>query len=65
LEHQQRAFEELQKANENVDKGNENVYKWMAGVRHEDIDTKLTELDNATVLKMVEMADQQIRRNKE
>jgi hypothetical protein len=64
-EHQQQAFEELQKANEKVDEGSENVYKWMAGFRQEEIGQKLTELDNGTVLKMVEMADQQIRRNKD
>jgi hypothetical protein len=42
-------------------KANEKVYKWMAGIEPTEIERTIGDWDKLSVLKMVEMADQEIR----
>jgi pyruvate-formate lyase-activating enzyme len=53
--------EMLQKARQKADA--KVYYKWIAGFRPHQIETTVKELDTASVLKMVEMADQEIRQH--
>jgi hypothetical protein len=42
-------------------KANEKVYKWMAGIKPNEIGPTIGGWDKLSLLKMVEMADQEIR----
>jgi hypothetical protein len=42
-------------------KANEKVYKWMAGIEPNEIEGTIGDWDKLSLLKMVEMADQEIR----
>jgi hypothetical protein len=46
---------------EKLAKANEKVYKWMAGIVPNEIEGTIGEWDKLSLLKMVEMADQEIR----
>jgi hypothetical protein len=56
--------EMLQKANAKAQKANAKVYhKWMAGIERNQIGPKLEEMDTLSVLKMVQVADQEIKQH--
>jgi hypothetical protein len=44
-----------------LSKANEKVYKWMAGIEPNEIGQTIGEWDKLSLLKMVKMADQEIR----
>jgi hypothetical protein len=44
-----------------LENANEKVYKWMAGIGPNDIGETIGDWDKLSLLKMVEMADQEIR----
>jgi phosphoribosylamine-glycine ligase len=46
---------------EKLAKANEKVYKWMAGIEPNEIEGTIGDWDKLSLLKMVEMADQEIR----
>jgi hypothetical protein len=48
---------------EQLAKANKKVYKWMASIEPQEIGRTLWEWDNVSLLKMIEMADQEIREN--
>jgi hypothetical protein len=48
---------------EKLQKAQEKVYKWMAGIEPQQIGPTLGEWDTVSVLKMVEMADQEVRQH--
>jgi hypothetical protein len=50
---------------EKLAKANEKVYKWMAGIEPNEIEGTIGDWDKLSLLKMVEMADQEIREHPE
>jgi hypothetical protein len=46
-------------------RANEKVYKWMAGIEPNEIERTIGDWDKLSLLKMVEMADQEIREHSE
>src|SRR4051794_12862299 len=46
-------------------KANAKVYKWMAGIEPQEIGRTISDWDKLSLLKMVEMADQEIREHPE
>jgi hypothetical protein len=46
---------------EKLAKANEKVYKWMAGIEPNEIEGTIKDWDKLSLLKLVEMADQEIR----
>jgi hypothetical protein len=48
-----------------LENANEKVYKWMAGIETNEIGRTIHEWDKLSLLKMVEMADQEIREHPE
>jgi hypothetical protein len=46
-----------------LENANEKVYKWMAGIGPNEIEATISEWDKLSLLKMVEMADQEIRQH--
>jgi hypothetical protein len=46
-------------------KANKKVYKWMAGIEPNEIERTIGDWDKLSLLKMVEMADQEIREHSE
>jgi hypothetical protein len=50
---------------EKLAKANEKVYKWMTGIESNEIGQTIGDWDKLSLLKMVEMANQEIRENPE
>jgi hypothetical protein len=50
---------------ERLAKANNKVYNWMAGIEQNAIGPTIEDWDKLTLLKFVEMADQEIRENAE
>jgi hypothetical protein len=52
-----------EKLKKKLAKANEKVYKWMAGIESNKIEGTIGKWDKLSLLKMVEMADQEIRQH--